>query len=96
MDHPRERICLSGAALVRDSHRDCGPGYPGYQGAHLLRRDHESEVEFVTILWFESLDAVIAFAGEDHEAAVVLPKARALLSHFDARSTHYETLLSPS
>ena len=69
---------------------------PGYQGAHLLRRDHRSEVEFVTILWFESLDAVIAFAGEDHEAAVVLPKARALLSHFDARSTHYETLLAPS
>jgi len=69
---------------------------PGYQGAHLLRRDHESEVEFVTILWFESLDAVIAFAGEDYEAAVVPPKARALLSHFDARSTHYETILAPS
>jgi heme-degrading monooxygenase HmoA len=69
---------------------------PGYRGAHLLRREHESEVEFVTILWFESLDAVIAFAGEDYEAAVVLPKARALLSHFDARSAHYETLLIPS
>jgi heme-degrading monooxygenase HmoA len=69
---------------------------PGYKGAHLLRRDHESEVEFVTILWFESLDAVTAFAGEDYEVAVVPPKARALLSRFDARSAHYETMLEPS
>jgi hypothetical protein len=36
------------------------------------------------------MEAVRAFAGEDYEAAVVLPKARALLSRFDARSQHYE------
>jgi hypothetical protein len=41
-------------------------------------------------MWFDSLDAVRAFAGEDHEVAVVPPKARALLSRFDARSQHYE------
>jgi heme-degrading monooxygenase HmoA len=67
----------------------------GLQGAHLLRRDIPDGVEFVTILWFESLDAVREFAGEDYEAAVVPEKARRLLARFDARSAHYETLLSP-
>jgi len=62
----------------------------GYRGIHLLRRNHGKEVEFVTIMWFDSIDAVRAFAGEDYEVAVVPPKARALLSRFDARSQHYE------
>ena len=62
----------------------------GYRGIHLLRRDLENEVEFVTIMWFDSIDAVRAFAGDDYEAAVVPPKARALLSRFDSRSQHYE------
>lgn len=62
----------------------------GYRGIHLLRRDFGDEVEFVTIMWFDSLDAVRAFAGEDYEVAVVPPKARAVLSRFDARSQHYE------
>ncbi|HLN79753.1 MAG TPA: antibiotic biosynthesis monooxygenase [Thermoanaerobaculia bacterium] len=67
----------------------------GLQGAHLLRRDFAEGVEFVTILWFESLDAVREFAGEDYEAAVVPEKARRLLTRFDARAAHYDTLLSP-
>ena len=62
----------------------------GYRGIHLLRRDLGDEVEFVTIMWFDSLDAVRAFAGEDYEVAVVPPEARELLSRFDARSQHYE------
>jgi hypothetical protein len=39
---------------------------------------------------FDSLGAVCEFAGQDYEAAVVPPKARAILSHFDERSQHYE------
>jgi len=62
----------------------------GYRGIQLFRRSLGEEVEFVTVMWFDSLDAVRAFAGEDYEAAVVPPKARAVLSHFDARSQHYE------
>jgi heme-degrading monooxygenase HmoA len=61
----------------------------GYRGIHLLRRDVGDEVEFITIMWFDSLEAVRIFAGEDYEVAVVLPKAKALLAHFDARSQHY-------
>jgi len=70
-------------------------GIAGYRGAHLLRRDVPDEVEFVTILWFDSMEAVREFAGEDYEAAVVPEKARKLLSRFDARSAHYETVLEP-
>jgi heme-degrading monooxygenase HmoA len=62
----------------------------GYRGIHLLRRDLSDEVEFVTIMWFDSIEAVRTFAGDDYEVAVVPPKARALLSRFDARSQHYQ------
>jgi len=66
----------------------------GYRGIHLFRRNLVREVEFVTIMWFDSIDGVRAFAGEDYEVAVVPPKARALLSRFDARSQHYEVKAS--
>ena len=62
----------------------------GYRGIHLFRRNLGDEVEFFTVMWFDTIEAVRAFAGEDYEAAVVPPKARALLSRFDARSQHYE------
>lgn len=68
----------------------------GLRGIHLLKRDVPEGVEFVTILWFDSLDAVREFAGEDWEAAVVPEEGRRLLTRFDARSAHYETVLSPS
>ena len=64
----------------------------GFRGIDLLRRDLGEEVEFVTIMRFDSLRDVRAFAGSDHEIAVVPPKARALLRRFDARSAHYEFL----
>ena len=62
----------------------------GYRGIRLLRRNVGDEVEFVTIMEFDSLESVREFAGKDYGAAVVPKKARALLSHFDERSQHYE------
>jgi len=70
-------------------------GIGGLEGAHLLRRDVPEGVEFVTILWFDTLGAVREFAGEDYEAAVVPENARRLLTRFDVRSQHYETVLAP-
>lgn len=67
----------------------------GYQGAHLLRRDAGPEIEFVTITWFASEEAVRAFAGPDDARAVVPDAARALLSRFDERSAHYTMVLAP-
>ena len=63
----------------------------GFERIELFRRDlGQGEVEFVTVMWFTSLAAVRAFAGEDHEAAYVPASARAVLARFDARSQHYE------
>jgi heme-degrading monooxygenase HmoA len=64
----------------------------GFKSIQLLRRELEDEVEFVTIMRFDSLDAVRTFAGEDYEACVVPDKARVLLKRFDLRSQHYELL----
>lgn len=62
----------------------------GFRGIDLLRREHGEEVEFVTVMWFDSIDDVRAFAGEEYEVAVVPPAARAVLKRFDQRSAHYE------
>ena len=63
-----------------------GRNIPGFREIQLFRQ----EVEFITVMWFDSLEAVRIFAGEDYEVAVVPLKARAVLSHFDERSQHYE------
>jgi len=67
-----------------------GRGIPGFHEIQVFRRELENEVEFITVMWFDSIDAVRAFAGEDYEVAVVPPKAQAVLAHFDERSQHYE------
>jgi hypothetical protein len=51
------------------------------------------DIEFVTVTFFESIDAVRAFAGDDYEVANVAPKARQLLSRFDTRCVHYQVVI---
>jgi heme-degrading monooxygenase HmoA len=77
---------LKGEVIVGIKGRDI----PGFREIQVFRRDLGDEVEFVTVMWFDSIDAVRAFAGEDYEAAYVPEKAREVLSRFDARSQHYE------
>ena len=60
-----------------------------------MRRTLDQEVEFITLLWFDSLDSVRSFMGEDYEVAYVPDAARAVLARFDARSQHYEVILEP-
>lgn len=68
----------------------------GYRGIQVLRRAHEREVEFVTIMTFESLEAIEQFVGKDATVAHVPEKARAVLSRWDDRSQHYEVRGNPS
>ena len=63
---------------------------PGFREIQVFRRELGKEVEFVTVMWFESVEAVRTFAGEDYEAAYVPEEAQRILSHFDDRSQHYE------
>ncbi len=72
-----------------------GRAIEGYRGIHLLRRNVDEGVEFMTIMWFDSLEAVRLFAGDDYEAAVVAPAARKLLARFDDRAAHYEVVEHP-
>ena len=64
----------------------------GFERIELFRRPFEAadEVEFMTVMWFTTLDAVKTFAGEDYEAAYVPGAARTLLARYDHRSQHYE------
>ena len=63
----------------------------GYREIQLFRRPAGAgTVEFITVMWFESWEAVKRFAGEEYEIAYVPAKAREVLDRFDERSTHFE------
>ena len=61
----------------------------GYRGSELFINESADEVEFVTLLRFDSMDAVKEFAGTDEGKPVIYPKAEALLTRMDDRSQHY-------
>jgi heme-degrading monooxygenase HmoA len=63
---------------------------PGHRGARVLRRDDGGHVEFLVMTFWDSMDAVRRFAGEDPERAVVEPEARAVLAAYDEFVRHYE------
>ena len=65
---------------------------PGLLHIDLMRRDLGEEVEFQTLMWFDSLDSIRAFMGEDYEASHVPAAARAVLSRFDERAAHFEVI----
>jgi hypothetical protein len=61
----------------------------GYHGAELFINEDGDEVEFVTLLQFDSMDGAREFAGGDGSKPVIYPKAEALLTRMDERSRHY-------
>ena len=67
---------------------------PGLVNAHLMRADmvENEEVEFTTIMWFESLDSVKNFMGEDYLRSHVPENAQAVLKRFDAEAKHFHML----
>ena len=62
----------------------------GYRGSYLFRRNVGAEVEFITILLWDSLDSIRAVAGADYETAVVPEERRKYLARYDAKALHYE------
>ena len=65
---------------------------PGFRHIDLMKRDLGDEVEFQTLMWFDSLDAIMAFVGEDYAVSHVPDPARAVLKRFDERAAHYEVI----
>jgi heme-degrading monooxygenase HmoA len=63
----------------------------GYKGSYLLRRNLGHEVEFITIMLWDSIDAIRSAAGHaDYETAIIPEERRKYLAHYDAKSAHYE------
>jgi len=78
-------------------HNEVFPGIeakkiPGYRKIELLRHNSDEEVEFVTIMTFDSLSNVIDFQGEDYKRCYVPDAAQKLLKRWDKVSTHYELI----
>ena len=65
---------------------------PGFRHIDLMKRDLGEEVEFQTLMWFDSFDAIEAFMGEDYSMSHVPTAARAVLERFDERAVHYEVI----
>ena len=65
---------------------------PGFRHIDLMRRELGGEVEFQTLMWFDDLAAIKAFAGEDYAVSHVPPAARAVLSRYDSHAAHFEVL----
>lgn len=65
----------------------------GCYGAYVFRRAAEgAEMEFAVLMLFEDIRAVERLAGADYERAVIPTEARALLSRYDERAVHYDTV----
>lgn len=69
-------------------------GLIGYRGAQLLKRTLDGQVEFTTIMWFNSIESVRLFAGADYETAHIDPHVKKLLSQYDMKSLHTEVCFS--
>ena len=74
----------------RDNVRPQIEALPGFAGAWLLEKRQNGEVEFLAVTHWQSLDAIMAFAGADISQAKVEPQARAVLERYETTATHYD------
>jgi hypothetical protein len=65
---------------------------PGFRHIDLMKRELGDEVEFQTLMWFDSLDAIVDFIGEDYAVSHVPAAARAVLKRFDSHAAHFEVI----
>ncbi|MEM7345769.1 MAG: antibiotic biosynthesis monooxygenase [Chloroflexota bacterium] len=78
-------------------HNDVFPGIeakqiPGYRSIELFRHDLGDEVEFMTVMTFDSLQNVIDFQGEDYARCYVPDAAQLVLKRWEQVATHYEAI----
>ena len=64
---------------------------PGLVEAQLMRADDvvNGEVEFTTVIWFQDLDSVKNFMGEDYRRAHLPDEVRAVLTRFESEAKHF-------
>jgi heme-degrading monooxygenase HmoA len=66
----------------------------GFQGVEFLRKESPDIVEFIVLTFWESMEAIRKFAGENAEVAVVAPAAQAMFREYDLRVKHFEVVLN--
>lgn len=64
----------------------------GFRQIDVLRADRADEVEFTTLMWFDSIASVRNFMGEDYTVSHVPNEARAVLARFDSHSDHVDVV----
>jgi antibiotic biosynthesis monooxygenase (ABM) superfamily enzyme len=63
---------------------------PGYRGGYVLRRLLEGEVEFVTIMIWDSVETLTAVAGSNYTVSIIPENRLKYLSRHDSHATHFE------
>jgi len=63
---------------------------PGYRGGYVLRRELEGEVEFITIMVWESIEALKAVAGPNYTVSIIPENRLKYLVRRDSHAAHYE------
>jgi heme-degrading monooxygenase HmoA len=75
-------------------------GVPGYRAVagnlsvHVLRRIEGEQAHFLTLTFWDSLESIKKFAGEEYEKARYYPEDQDYLLEFEEKVTHYEVTFS--
>lgn len=83
-DRYLEYILETGAKEYRET--------PGNRGAYVLRRQVGDRAEFLTLSFWDSLEAVKGFAGQDVERAVFYPADDKFLVDRERTVAHFEVI----
>lgn len=68
---------------------------PGNRGVQVLRRVEGDEAHFLLLSFWDSLESIRAFAGDDLERARYYPEDSEYLLELEPTVTHYEVLEMP-
>ena len=63
---------------------------PGNLSVFILRRDEGDQTHFITLTFWESLERIRGFAGEEVDRAKYYPEDREFLLGFEPKVQHWE------
>jgi heme-degrading monooxygenase HmoA len=90
------RVLTSKAGSYRQFLNDRAiPDYravPGNASVHVLERREGEVTHFITLTFWDSLDSIRAFAGDEIEKAKYYPEDAEYLLEYEPRVVHYEVV----
>ena len=90
------RVPTAKAAAYREfTNRRAIPDYrlvPGNISVHILERAEGDITHFITLTFWDNLDVIRGFAGEDVERAKYYPEDKDFLLEFEPTVVHYEVV----